>query len=62
MPDQDEDEQALGRVVAVLPGAANDNLELEDGLLVPMIEDAVRDVDLDAGRILVDGAFLGRDG
>jgi ribosomal 30S subunit maturation factor RimM len=58
----DEDDETLGRVAAVLPGAANDNLELEDGHLVPLIEDAVRDVDLDGGRIVVDGGFLGRDG
>ena len=58
----DEDDETLGRVAAVLSGAANDNLELEDGLLVPLIEDAVRGVDLDGGRIVVDGDFLGRDG
>jgi 16S rRNA processing protein RimM len=58
----DEDDRALGRVAAVLPGAANDNLELEDGLLVPLIEDAVRAVDLEGRRIVVDRVFLGLDG
>jgi len=55
----DEHDVALGRVVAVLPGAANDNLELEGGRLVPLIEDAVRSVDLERRTIVVDRAFLG---
>jgi 16S rRNA processing protein RimM len=55
----DEDDGTLGRVVAVLPGAANDNLQLEDGFLVPLIEDAVRSVDLEGRTIVVDRAFLG---
>lgn len=48
----------LGRVVAVHPGVANDNVELADGTLVPLIEDAVRTIDLDAGRIVVERGFL----
>ena len=28
-----------------MPGPANDNLELDDGTLVPMIEDAIRSID-----------------
>lgn len=55
----DETGAALGRVVELHPGAANDNLELDDGTLVPLIEDAVRAVDLEAGRIVVDRGFLG---
>ena len=55
----DEHDGALGRVTAVLPGAANDNLELEGGRLVPLIEDAVRSVDLERGTIVVDRGFLG---
>jgi 16S rRNA processing protein RimM len=55
----DEHGGALGRVVAVLPGAANDNLELEGGRLVPLIEDAVRSVDLERATIVVDRGFLG---
>jgi ribosomal 30S subunit maturation factor RimM len=42
----------------VHPGAANDNVELEDGTLVPLVEDAVRDVDLAAGRLVVARGFL----
>ena len=41
----------------VHPGVANDNLELADGTLVPMIEDAIRAVDLDAGRVVVVSGF-----
>ena len=48
----------LGRVVAVHPGAANDNVELDDGTLVPLIEDAILAIDLDAGRIDVVAGFL----
>lgn len=56
----DEDGGELGRVVGVHPGAANDNLELADGTLVPMIEDAIAAIDLDAGRVVVVSGFLGQ--
>ena len=56
----DEDGGELGRVVGVHSGVANDNLELADGTLVPMIEDAIRAVDLDAGRVVVVSGFLGQ--
>jgi 16S rRNA processing protein RimM len=49
---------ALGRVDDVLPGAANDNLVLENGTLVPMIEDAIDVVDLEARRIVVNPDFI----
>ena len=55
----DEEGRELGSVVEVHPGVANDNLELADGTLVPLIDDAVRAVDLDAGRIVVERGFLG---
>jgi 16S rRNA processing protein RimM len=54
----DEDGAPLGRVVEVHPGAANDNVELEDGTLVPLVEDAIRAVDIAAGRLVVARAFL----
>ena len=54
----DEDGAPLGRVVEVHPGTANDNVELADGRLVPLIEDAIRDVDLDGGRLVVARGFL----
>lgn len=55
----DEEGRELGGVVEVHPGVANDNLELTDGTLVPLIDDAVREVDLDAGRIVLERGFLG---
>ena len=55
----DESGRELGHVVDVHPGVANDNLELGDGMLVPLIDDAVRAVDLEAGRIVVERGFLG---
>jgi 16S rRNA processing protein RimM len=54
----DEDGASLGRVVEVHPGAANDNVELEDGTLVPLVEDAVREVDVAARRLVVARGFL----
>jgi 16S rRNA processing protein RimM len=53
----DEGGHLLGRVSDVLPGIANDNLELEDGRLVPMVEDAILTVDRTAGHIVVTSAF-----
>ena len=55
----DEEGRDLGGVVEVHPGVANDNLELADGTLVPLIDDAVRTVDLATGRIVVVRGFLG---
>lgn len=54
----DEEGRELGRVVEVHPGVANDNLELADGTLVPLIDDAVRTLDLETGRIVVARGFL----
>lgn len=54
----DEQGVALGRVTAVHPGTANDNLELSGGVLVPLVEDAVTAIDLDAGRVVVVRGFL----
>ena len=51
----------LGRVTRVVGAPSCDLLELEDGTLVPLIEDAVRSVDLEARRIEVDRRFLGRE-
>jgi 16S rRNA processing protein RimM len=55
----DDDGTDLGRVAGIYPGVANDNLELADGRLIPLIGDAIREVDLSTGRIVVDGGFLG---
>jgi 16S rRNA processing protein RimM len=52
------DGRSRGRVRDVLPGPANDNLQLEDGTLVPMIEDAIQAVDLAGGRVLLNPGFI----
>jgi ribosomal 30S subunit maturation factor RimM len=53
----EENGRALGSVKAVTTGIANDVLELDSGVLLPMIEDCVRDVDLAGGRIVVAEGF-----
>jgi 16S rRNA processing protein RimM len=53
----DEGGRPLGRVVSVEPGVANDTLELDGGLLLPLVGACVRDIDLEAGRILVASGF-----
>ena len=53
----EEGGRALGRVADVLPGVANDVLELDSGVALPMHEECVRDVDLAAGTIVVARGF-----
>ena len=55
----DEEGTTVSTVAEVAPGIANDNLELADGRLVPMIGDAILEVDVDGRRIVVARAFLG---
>jgi 16S rRNA processing protein RimM len=57
----EEGGRRLGQVVAVEPGVANDALALDSGLLLPIVEACVRDVDLAAGRILVAPGFSDPD-
>jgi 16S rRNA processing protein RimM len=47
----------LGRVTEVSSGPANDVLELDTGLALPLVDACVQEVDLDAGRILVQPGF-----
>ena len=47
----------LGRVVEVAAGIANDVLELDSGLALPLVEDCVREVDLERRRVLVAPGF-----
>ncbi len=54
---EEEGGRALGRVAAVQPGLANDVLELDSGLLLPLVEACVREVDLDGRRILIAAGF-----
>jgi len=53
----EEGGRALGKVATVTPGIANDVLELDSGLALPMVEECVRDIDLEARRILVASGF-----
>jgi 16S rRNA processing protein RimM len=53
----EETGRALGNVVAVTPGVANDVLELDSGVLLPMVEDCIRTIDTGAGRIEIAAGF-----
>jgi 16S rRNA processing protein RimM len=48
----------LGKVAEVAPGIANDVLELDTGLALPLVEACVREVDLERRRILVAPGFV----
>jgi 16S rRNA processing protein RimM len=54
---EEEGGRPLGRVSDIAAGVANDVLELDSGLVLPMVEDCVRQVDLAGGRILVAQGF-----
>jgi 16S rRNA processing protein RimM len=47
----------LGRVTEVSSGPANDVLELDTGLALPLVDACVRKVDLAGGRIVVQTGF-----
>jgi 16S rRNA processing protein RimM len=53
----EEGGRLLGRVVEIAPGVANDVLELDTGLALPMVEDCVVSVDRDAGRVTIAPGF-----
>ena len=53
----EEGERALGLVRDVHPGPANDALELDTGLLLPLVEDCILSVDLSQRRIVVARGF-----
>jgi 16S rRNA processing protein RimM len=53
----EEGGRVLGAVATVDPGVANDVLALDTGVVLPMVEDCVREIDLAAGRILVASGF-----
>jgi 16S rRNA processing protein RimM len=54
---EEEGGLALGNVRAVEPGVANDVLELDSGLALPLHEACVLEVDLQGGRIVVARGF-----
>ncbi|HEV8461504.1 MAG TPA: ribosome maturation factor RimM [Gaiellaceae bacterium] len=55
----EESGRSLGTVQLVTPGVANDVLELDTSVLLPMVEDCIRSIDLDAKRITVAEGFAG---
>jgi 16S rRNA processing protein RimM len=57
---QEEGGAALGRVTDVQPGVANDVLELDTGLVLPLVDACILEIDLDNRRILVARGFAPR--
>jgi 16S rRNA processing protein RimM len=57
---EEEGGDQLGRVTEVTFTPANDVLELDTGLLLPLVDACVQEVDLAGGRILVKPGFSGR--
>lgn len=53
----EETGRELGSVQEVSPGVANDVLVLDTGVLLPMVSDCVRSVEVAAGRIVVAAGF-----
>ena len=53
LPVVEEDGRDLGRVADVASYPANDVLELDTGIALPMVEDCILNVDLTLGRIVV---------
>jgi 16S rRNA processing protein RimM len=56
---QEEGGRSLGRVAEVAPGVANDVLELDSGVALPMVAACVLEVDRERGRIVVARGFAG---
>jgi 16S rRNA processing protein RimM len=54
----EEGGRRLGAVREVAPGVANDVLELDSGLALPMVEECIRRVDVAAGTIVVAVGFV----
>jgi len=54
---EEEGGEKLGRVTEVTSGPANDVLELDTGIALPLVDACVRQVDLDGGRIVVQTGF-----
>jgi 16S rRNA processing protein RimM len=58
---EEEGGRVLGRVSDVLDYPANDVLELDSGLSLPLVEACVRQVDLEGGRVVVSVGFADAD-
>jgi 16S rRNA processing protein RimM len=50
---EEEGGRTLGHVADVTPGVANDVVELDSGLALPLVDACVRQIDLEARRIVV---------
>jgi len=57
----EEGGRALGRVEEVVSGVANDVLELDSGLALPLVEECILLVDLAAARIVIHTGFAEPD-
>jgi 16S rRNA processing protein RimM len=55
----DADGSSVGVVRDVYQGPANDALELDTGLLLPLVEDCVREIDLAERRVRLNPGFTG---
>jgi 16S rRNA processing protein RimM len=53
----EEGGRRLGLVRDIVPGVAHDVLELDSGLALPMHEECVRAIDLQAGHVVVAAGF-----
>ena len=58
---EEEGGRVLGQVKDVLDYPANDVLELDSGVFLPLVEACVRQVDLEGGRIVVSVGFADPD-
>jgi 16S rRNA processing protein RimM len=54
---EEEGGRELGTVADVENGPANDALVLDSGLLLPLVDACVLDIDLDSGRVVVARGF-----
>jgi 16S rRNA processing protein RimM len=54
---EDENGRTVGRVSDVVEYPANDVLELDSGLSLPLVEACVREVDIERGRIVIAPGF-----
>ena len=61
LPVEEDGGRPLGLVREVLPGLANDVLELDTGVLLPLVEDCVLSVDVPGRLIVVAPGFANPD-
>ena len=54
---EEEGGRLLGRVRDVLDYPANDVLELDSGVFLPLVEACIRQVDIEGGRIVIAAGF-----